>query len=63
MTFYTDPKDLDAVSRALPAFGFEVLSAKLGYKAKNPLSLGSDALADVEAWLEKLDQDDDVQEI
>lgn len=63
VTFYTDPKDLDAVSRALPAFGFEVLSAKLGYKAKNPLSLGSDALADVEAWLEKLDEDDDVQEI
>ena len=36
-TFLTDPTDLDLVSRALPNFGFTVLSAKLGYKAKNPI--------------------------
>jgi hypothetical protein len=35
--FMTDPADLDLVSRALPTQGFRVLSAKLGYKAKNPV--------------------------
>jgi YebC/PmpR family DNA-binding regulatory protein len=35
--FLTDPTDLDLVSRALPAHGFTVLSAKLGYKSKNPV--------------------------
>ncbi|WP_115719871.1 YebC/PmpR family DNA-binding transcriptional regulator [Gallaecimonas mangrovi] len=63
VTFYTDPKDLDVVSRALPEHGFSVHSAKLGYKAKNPHALDGEALAEVEAFLERLDEDDDVQEI
>src|SRR6186713_2732022 len=49
--FVTDAVDLDLVSRALPAQGFTVLSAKLGYRAKNPVDPGSlapDALAEVE---------------
>ena len=37
-TFLTDAADLDLVSRALPAHGFKVLSAKLGYKCKNPVN-------------------------
>lgn len=62
--FYTDPTDLDAVSRALPAQGFTVQSAKLGYKPKNPVTISdSDALAEVEAFLEALDGDDDVQNV
>jgi hypothetical protein len=32
--FITEPTDLDLVSRALPEHGFNVLSAKLGYKPK-----------------------------
>src|SRR5512133_1087079 len=50
--FLTDPSDLDLVSRALPSHGFSVLSAKLGYKAKNPVdpaSLTAQSLEDVEA--------------
>ena len=39
--FLTDPADLDLVSRALPAQGFTVLSAKLGYKPKNPVNPAS----------------------
>jgi hypothetical protein len=36
--FFTPmPADLDLVSRALPNHGFTVLSAKLGYKPKNPI--------------------------
>ena len=64
--FITDPADLDLVSRALPAQGFTVLSAKLGYKAKNPIdpaSLSPEALEEVEAFLGAIDANDDVQNV
>ena len=64
--FITDPTDLDLVSRALPAHGFTVLSAKLGYKAKNPIdpaSLSAGHLAEVEAFLSAIDAHDDVQNV
>ncbi len=64
--FLTDPADLDLVSRALPAQGFTVLSAKLGYKPKNPVdpsSLSAEALEEVEAFLAALDEYDDVQTV
>jgi YebC/PmpR family DNA-binding regulatory protein len=64
--FLTDPTDLDLVSRALPAQGFSVLSAKLGYKAKNPVSsasLSPEQLEEVEAFLAAIDANDDVQNI
>ena len=64
--FLTDPTDLDLVSRALPAQGFTVLSAKLGYKPKNPVdpgSLSGGDLADVEAFLAAIDANDDVQNV
>src|SRR3982750_2256564 len=51
--FLTEHADLDLVSRALPAHGFTVLSAKLGYKAKNPIdpaSLSPEHLEEVEAF-------------
>jgi YebC/PmpR family DNA-binding regulatory protein len=64
--FLTDPTDLDLVSRALPAQGFTVLSAKLGYKPKNPVdpaSLSAEALEEVEAFLAAIDGNDDVQNV
>jgi transcriptional/translational regulatory protein YebC/TACO1 len=64
--FLTDPADLDLVSRALPAQGFTVLSAKLGYKAKNPIdpaSLSASDLEEVEAFLAAIDGNDDVQNV
>jgi YebC/PmpR family DNA-binding regulatory protein len=64
--FLTDHADLDIVSRALPAQGFTVLSAKLGYKAKNPVSpstLSAGELEEVEAFLAAIDANDDVQNI
>ncbi len=62
-TFYTDLADLDLVSKALPAQGFTVVSAKLGYRPKNPVSLSSEALTEVEAFLAAIDNDDDVHEV
>jgi YebC/PmpR family DNA-binding regulatory protein len=64
--FLTDHADLDIVSRALPAQGFTVLSAKLGYKAKNPIdpaTLSAADLEEVEAFLAAIDANDDVQNI
>jgi len=64
--FMTDATDLDLVSRALPTHGFNVLSAKLGYKPKNPVnptSLSAEALEEVEAFLAAIDGNDDVQNV
>ncbi len=64
--FITDPADLDLVSRALPAHGFTVLSAKLGYQPKNPVdpaNLSAEALEEVESFLAAIDAHDDVQEM
>ena len=64
--FITEPADLDLVSRALPAQGFDILSVKLGYKPKNPVNpstLSAEALAEVEAFLAAIDEHDDVQEM
>ncbi|HEF4762224.1 TPA: YebC/PmpR family DNA-binding transcriptional regulator [Pseudomonas putida] len=62
--FLTDPTDLDAVQKALREQGFTVLSAKLGYQPKNPVSgLSDEQMAEVEAFLEGLDNHDDVQDM
>jgi YebC/PmpR family DNA-binding regulatory protein len=61
--FLTAPTDMDAVQRALPEHGFTVQSAKLGYRAKNPVTLGEAERAEVESFLENIDADDDVQNV
>ena len=64
--FYTDAADLDLVSRALPAHGFTVLSAKLGYRPKNPVdpaSLSPADLEQLESFLAAIDAHDDVQNV
>ena len=64
--FLTDPSDLDAVAKALPGFGFKVLSVKLGYKAKNPVSMASlspEAQEEVQAFLAGIENNDDVQNV
>ena len=61
--FYTEPTELDAVSRALPAHGFVVQSAQIGYRPKNPVTVGEAERAEIEAFLEAIDADDDVQNV
>lgn len=62
--FYTEPADLDAVTRALTAQGWTVQSMRLGWRAKNPVKLEDEAArAEVEAFLAAMDEDDDVQHI
>ncbi|MFZ5503100.1 MAG: YebC/PmpR family DNA-binding transcriptional regulator [Pseudomonadota bacterium] len=61
--FITDATDLDAVSKALPEYGYNVISAQLGYRPKNPVALGEAEREEVEAFLEAIDADDDVQNV
>ena len=64
--FLTDPTDLDLVSRALPAQGYSVLAAKLGYRPRNPVSaasLSAEQLEEVETFLAALDANEDVQHV
>ena len=61
--FITDATDLDAVCKALPAHGFVVQSAQLGYRPKNMVTLSDAEREEVEAFLEAIDADDDVQNV
>jgi len=61
--FLTDATELDAVSRALSGLGWKVSSMNLAWIAKNPVTLDEAARAEVVAFLEALDADDDVQNI
>ncbi len=54
--FITDATDLDAVCKALPAHGFTVQSAKLGYRPKNTVTLSDAEREEVETFLEALGQ-------
>lgn len=62
-TFLTDATDLDVVRKALEARGWTVSSAALIWKSRNPVTLDEGAAGAVEAFLEALDADDDVQHI
>jgi YebC/PmpR family DNA-binding regulatory protein len=59
--FLTDPTDLDAVSKALSARGWNVTAANLVWIAKNPVKVDDAQKAEVEAFLATIDDDDDVQ--
>ena len=62
--FFTEPGDVDVVSKALAERKWTVSSAQLIWKAKNPVTI-DDATkrAEVESFLEALDEDDDVQNL
>ncbi|MBN9162385.1 MAG: transcriptional regulator [Myxococcales bacterium 68-20] len=61
--FFSEPSDVDIVSKALTDQKWNVTSAQLIWKAKNPVTLDDAQRAEVEAFLEALDDDDDVQNI
>jgi len=62
--FLTESTDMDAVCKALPEFGFTVQSAQLGYRPKSTVDgLTDEQMAEVEAFLEAIDNHDDVQNV
>jgi transcriptional/translational regulatory protein YebC/TACO1 len=61
--FFTEPGDVDIVSKALTDKSWHVTAVQLIWKAKNPVALDDTQRAEVEAFLDALDADDDVQTI
>lgn len=61
--FITEPQEVDAVSKALALRGWSVSAAALSWLPQHPMELAEEARAEVEAWLENMDADDDVQSI
>jgi len=62
--FYTEPTDLDTVSKALTGLGWTVAGMRLGWRPKNPVKIEDPAArTEVETFLHEIDADDDVQHI
>lgn len=61
--FFTETADVDTVGKALAERKWTVTSAQLIWRPKNPVTLPEAARAEVEAFLEALDEDDDVQNL
>ncbi len=61
--FLADRTDLYTVADALKKAGWTVASAELGYVAKDPIALSEKDKAQVEAFLERLDDHDDVHRV
>jgi YebC/PmpR family DNA-binding regulatory protein len=59
--FLTEPADLDAVGRSLAARGWTPTSQELVWIPKNPVNLDDEKRAEVEAFLQAIDDDDDVR--
>jgi YebC/PmpR family DNA-binding regulatory protein len=61
--FLTEIKDLDAVSKALKATGWNILSSEIRYLAKNFPELNETARNEVADFLNTLDDHDDVHHV
>lgn len=61
--FLTDRTDLDSVTAALRAAGWNVTTSEIGYVPKDPVDLPPEKRADVDRFLEALDDHDDVHRI
>lgn len=61
--FFTDPADLDAVSRNLTQEGWSVSFSELGYIAKNNVELTESQKEEVAEFLSNIQDNDDVHRI
>lgn len=61
--FYTEPTDLDTVTKALGEAGWVVTASDIGFRPKEAVDLAEEQRGDVEAFLEALDDNDDVHRI
>jgi len=61
--FITEIKDLDAVSKALKSAGWNVIASEIRFMAKNFTEVSPEARKVVEAFLNALDDHDDVHRV
>ena len=61
---YTDPNEFSAVREALEGMGFEFISAEIRMIPQNTVDVNDPEMVEkVERFLERLDENDDVQEV
>jgi YebC/PmpR family DNA-binding regulatory protein len=61
--FLTEIPDLDVVTQALREAGWVVTTSEIGYVPKDPVALGEIELAEVEDFLDRIDDHDDTHRI
>jgi YebC/PmpR family DNA-binding regulatory protein len=61
--FFTQPTALDAVTKALKAAGWTITTAELSYRPKDYPELTDQQRAEVTAFLQSLDEHDDVHRV
>jgi YebC/PmpR family DNA-binding regulatory protein len=61
--FFTERADLDAVTKSLRQAGWSVTASEMGYHPKNPVDLDAASRAEVEEFLEAIDDHDDVHRV
>jgi YebC/PmpR family DNA-binding regulatory protein len=61
--FICDKTDLVSVTKNLQQLGWEIISSEFSYVAKDPVEIGAEARKEVEAFLNDLDDNDDVHRI
>jgi YebC/PmpR family DNA-binding regulatory protein len=61
--FFTDPTDLDTVTKALRSAGWSVTASEMGYVPKERVTVAPEHRAEVEEFLEALDDYEDVHRI
>ncbi len=61
--FFTERTDMYPVAEALKKMGWTVATAELGYRGKDPVQLAPEDRAKVAAFLERLDENDDVHRV
>lgn len=61
--FFTEPTDLDSVRNTLLGSGWSVSVAEFAYIPKNPVELTEEKLKEVTAFLESIDDHDDVHRV
>ncbi len=61
--FICETHDLDAVRKALEGAGWLVSSAELAWVAKNPVTVTDEQRKEIEAWVNAIDENDDVHRV
>lgn len=61
--FFTDPSDLDVVSKAIIGFKWDVTKSELGYNPKNLVNVSGEAEKEVIQFLQDIDGCDDVHRV
>jgi len=61
--FVGDPSELDTIQKSLAEQGWKILKGEMGFRAKNPTPIDSTQETELKAFLDKLEDLDDVKRV